>query len=1028
VAEQAPKIESRTAADIVREVEELMRVDYAPEVIDPATRHASGVAAALIAIFGRFAELIIERLNQVPEKNLLAYLDMLGNSLLPPQPALAPLTFSLAAGSAAEALVPAGTQVAATAAEGETEPVIFETGRNLMVVAAKLAAAFVRVPDEDQYADLGFSIDSESTSGRAVFEADHAIEHVLYVARDDLFGLAGLSALTLTIELAGGQPDALDVRWERWNGERWTALAIAGDKTSKMIGGSLGYLAQSGDVSFDKVSPLERSMVWNKKSRWVRCRLLTPITASTKSPLIKSISFKASAARSGLTVDAAFAGGAPADVTKDFFPLGERPRPGDTFYIAAGEAFAEQGATVTLQMTIANAPLSDGSPKLRWEYWDGSAWFQLNPDARSGITPPDTAFSDQTGSFTKRGDGAVSFKFPTAPAATTINGIESFWIRVRLVSGDYGKAAQYVPLKDAAGNPVKDSEGNVKYQLVPETYAAPSISAIIVDYSLTRAGVRPDAVLAHNDFIFESFDDFAEGEFAPFRPTRDLRPTLYLGFVLPRERKTFPNKTVSIYCGFDQLSDGVAKGQTVEPAERRRLSWDYSSPAGWSDLQVSDESNGLTRPGVIEFLAPADFSTRAEFANEAYWLRAVWDSGTEAVEPRLRSLLLNTVVAAHASTVRGEILGSSNGNASQAFRTARAPVLEGPQLDVREPELPSAAEHEKLKTEAGEGAVSVGQTAAAGREIWVRWTQVPDFYASGPRDRHYVIEGLTGEVRFGDGVNGMVPPPASGNIRMTEYRTGGGDRGNKPAGAITQLKTTVPYVEKVTNHEPATGGADAETNDSMIERAPRAIRHRGRAVTVEDYEDLARVASPGVARARGVPLYDLEADPRATDVRPGVVSLIIVPQSNDAMPLATTGLLDRVREYVDARKSLTARLVVVGPEYVRVDVAVEAAVTSLEGASDVELAIAETLARFLHPLSGGLDGRGWDFGRRPRKSDLYALIEAVDGVDHIRSLTVRGVDRRTGRVMVEDADYAPAGTLFLVYSGAHVITLSFEEA
>ena len=43
---------------------------------------------------------------------------------------------------------------------------------------------------------------------------------------------------------------------------------------------------------------------------------------------------------------------------------------------------------------------------------------------------------------------------------------------------------------------------------------------------------------------------------------------------------------------------------------------------------------------------------------------------------------------------------------------------------------------------------------------------------------------------------------------------------------------------------------------------------------------------------------------------------------------------------------------------------------------------------FLHPLTGGLSGSGWPFGRRPRRADLLALIEALPGVDHVGSLSL----------------------------------------
>src|SRR4029453_267861 len=107
----------------------------------------------------------------------------------------------------------------------------------------------------------------------------------------------------------------------------------------------------------------------------------------------------------------------------------------------------------------------------------------------------------------------------------------------------------------------------------------------------------------------------------------------------------------------------------------------------------------------------------------------------------------------------------------------------------------------------GESVRGVNDEAGRAKEIWVRWRGVPDFYSSGPRDRHYVLDRLTGDVRFGDGLNGMIPPALPGTLRMLPHQPGGGAVGNRPAGVITQLKTTVPYIDKVTNFLPASGGA-----------------------------------------------------------------------------------------------------------------------------------------------------------------------------------------------------------------------------
>ncbi len=162
----APPVDSRTATDITRQINDLLAL-YAPawkaQYHDPVTGKllwTDPLGTALIGIFSRFAELIIQRLNQVPDKNFLAFLDLLGEARLPPQPALVPLTFSLASGSASDAVVPAGTQVAAPPAEGETAPVIFKTERELVVTAAQLVSLFTRDPEQYRYADYSALLSS----------------------------------------------------------------------------------------------------------------------------------------------------------------------------------------------------------------------------------------------------------------------------------------------------------------------------------------------------------------------------------------------------------------------------------------------------------------------------------------------------------------------------------------------------------------------------------------------------------------------------------------------------------------------------------------------------------------------------------------------------------------------------------------------------------------------------------------------------------------------------------------------------
>jgi predicted phage baseplate assembly protein len=271
------------------------------------------------------------------------------------------------------------------------------------------------------------------------------------------------------------------------------------------------------------------------------------------------------------------------------------------------------------------------------------------------------------------------------------------------------------------------------------------------------------------------------------------------------------------------------------------------------------------------------------------------------------------------------------------------------------------------------------------------------------------------EVLFGDGLSGLIPPVLPGNIRLTRYRSGGGIAGNQPAQAIKQLVTAVPYIQKVVNWTAADGGSDPESMPETLERGPRLLRHRGRAVTAEDFEDLAQLASREVARARCIPQLDLGTNPNAERRKPGSISVVVVPRSDDPKPVPNSDLLDRVYSFLESRCLATTELVVVGPDYVRVDVDVEIVVDRLDNASDVERKVTQAIKSYLHPVNGGPNNTGWDFGRLPQRFDLYVLIERIAGVSHIRNLRMTVVADRPGAEKTKH---------FLICCGRHQVTMT----
>jgi predicted phage baseplate assembly protein len=277
-----------------------------------------------------------------------------------------------------------------------------------------------------------------------------------------------------------------------------------------------------------------------------------------------------------------------------------------------------------------------------------------------------------------------------------------------------------------------------------------------------------------------------------------------------------------------------------------------------------------------------------------------------------------------------------------------------------------------------------------------------------------VVDRQRGEVRFGDGIKGRIPPVAANNIRLRKYQTGGGLLGNKPAGSITQLRTSVAYVSSVANLEPAFGGQDIEDWDSVSERGSRWLRHRGRAVTREDYEDLAMLASPVVARAKCYPNLDLARDPTGGIEMPGVVSLVVVPHSPDPRPGPDLNLLHHIAKFMNGRRVADTELIVLAPQYVQVNVEAVIVATGADTGAAAVTQCKHEISRYLHPLTGGGNGRGWEFGRLPHESDLYAILEAIRELEYVRSLNIR---------MIEEGKGLLQSKKFLIYAGAPKIQL-----
>jgi hypothetical protein len=396
---------------------------------------------------------------------------------------------------------------------------------------------------------------------------------------------------------------------------------------------------------------------------------------------------------------------------------------------------------------------------------------------------------------------------------------------------------------------------------------------------------------------------------------------------------------------------------------------------------VGDTTGGLARQGVVRLRLPRDprvpgipvpvvptlagtGSLPPLLDDEAledeliFWIRAYRRRRDRRIGG-VAWLGANATRILQVTTARAELLGTGTGGAGQTYRLVHAPVVAGSLV---------------LEVEAPGG--------------WTRWTEVDDFLAAGRDDRVFVLDREAAEVRFGDGTRGK-PPRIGERIRAVEYRHGGGAQGNLPAGAVTRVSAAGV---KGGNPLPTRDGADAEAVKDAVERIPAELRRRDRAVTADDFRELA-LATPGVEVGRAEVLPRFAPRDRVRDAA-GVVTVVVWPASDAARPNAPRpdrDLLRCVCEWLDARRLVTTELYVVPPTYRKVSVAVGVAVKPGFGVEAVRAWVELVIRQYLAPLPPyGPSGAGWPLGRRVHGPELEAAALQVEGVEFLERLRVAG--------------------------------------
>ena len=647
---------------------------------------------------------------------------------------------------------------------------------------------------------------------------------------------------------------------------------------------------------------------------------------------------------------------------------------------------------------------SSSNPALTWEYWNGGGWRWLDVD-------------DQTSNF--RNSGLVVFTVPADLEPVDWAGKTNHWIRARLVGGDYGKEKVVVKTKT---NPDGSTEQTI--DRTTEGIQPPYAIDFQVSYSIDTA-VAPSFLLTEDSLTLR---DQSDANRTPGAQIEVFTPLIYTlthfqqaasqqktsgdcvpdcdcpegtASTSPAPKPSAPPKTpVPSADDCSCAPPPVDSGAVADPRSGRRAlylglnsillrepinvmlaaqeqNYDVLAPLTVDALVgnrfvpvvAKDGTRALGESGIVSMSFSVEPVPTELFGQTLSWLRLTPGGGGIDWNPVLQGAYLNAVWARSAETMTRELVGSSEGAPNLTLQLARPPLLHNSlELRVREPFI----EEREALLQGGSNTVLSNVEDLPGD--WVLWRQVADPHDYDATDRVYALDENTGTISFGDGLHGAIPPIGVDAIVAFRYeRTDPATADTVPANQVVlrtalNLVTPVESVEAAVCAGQSAGGLAPESTDRVVKFGASKLRHRGRAVTARDFEDMALEEFAGVVQARCF-------------VRTGKIRLVVVMRGNDPVPTRAQKrelrgvLLDASAAGVGSPGVLT----IDGPAVRRLRIDLTLRIPTLDVAGAVASAVQVALSAVFDTELGGEAHDGWPLGSSPNKDDVAeALLDIPD--------------------------------------------------
>lgn len=962
------------------------------------------IGTALAMVYGRMLLGTIKKFNFLPYKNQISFFNELEASLLPSVPSQGYITFSVVNDEVEGVEVPAGMELITTVKETDVETISFETLDDIFVTPASLSCMMQVSKEKDFMEELSILQNQDRKTAVFSYEGENLQEHAFYFCHDDALYIKTSGEIAIQFLL---QEEKIPAKYiEAFLQRDSVVFEYASEQgyepfpNIECSGKQLVFSIGKNDPPFAK---REENGI---ESYWIRCRIKNMES-------FEKFSFhcvEIAASGNHMLPDGIYANGV--EISKEeFFPFGERFSDYNEVYIASDEVFGKKGSMVTLtfNMDFIKVPLdyvdktsmewewimkkSDFKPDLEydvtieevvWEYYNGYGWTALFDKNEYG-----DIFSAKNGTMGQY--KTMRFMCPKDIEPILVSAQESLYIRARVTKV----------------NNLYKMQGN---------FISPMMDNVFLQYQYASNPVGPKVLFTQNNRERLEYRFYHKGNrerIIPFYGLTEEVPTLYLGFDVPPVGG--PIKIL-----FDFLEQLDRKNKT--------LLWEYYNGEKWKELDMVDETENMSKTGLVTLMGKKDFSKYKVYGCEKYWIRisdvseTYKKAGEESKLPCLKGIYINSVKVRQKEREETEYFHMEVYQKNMQFALLYGKIFESA-VYVDELGYLSKGELEELRKE--HRLFPEYRENGEMERAWVRWSRVDDFLDSKSDDRHYSLDRNRGCIRFGDGKAGKIPPTGKTDNIKVIYKTGGGGHTNIPAGAEFQLGKYIGFITGACNHEMLIGGSDTETLSEALTRNAAMLRHQNMAITTRDFEEIAKAASRSIKKVKCFSGYDDKERKQS-----GAITLVVLQKEFWQGRTRFHDMKLEVENYMKDKMNTSLlvqnRFFIIEPKFIELHVRVEIAVESFHEVFSIKKQILEKLENFIDPLTGNFDGGGWEIGTLPNSFQLKNAISDVQGLLYIKNIYVSAFCNDNGTVAEVDLEKIRQSRYILPVNGEHDIVIKIS--